>query len=168
MRSPAVTLLAACSFLIAGVVSAQTPADTTPRISAVSDPVLSVTKARALAIIPGAGHFYANESGRGKWVIGGMTGLMLFMSLVTIGDCLADTFEGSGDRCENPSSTKADVAAYSFIGVWAWSIYDAGHAARRTNARRSAASLHVGLRHYATASGRQTRAVRVGMRLAFR
>ncbi len=172
MRSLAVTLAVAGSFLMTGALPAQTPADTTPRISAAPGPVLSVTKARALALIPGAGHFYADESGRGLGVIGGMTGLVLGLSLLTLGDCLADAFDGSSNRCEK-SSPAEDVATVAFFSVWAWSIYDAGRAARRTNAhranaRRSGASLQVGLRHYANASGRQIRGVRMGLSLPFR
>lgn len=172
MRSLAVTLAVAVSLLIPGVLLAQTPADTTSRISAAVGSDLSVTKARSLALIPGAGHFYANENGRALGVIGGMTGLVVAMSFLALGDCLADAFEGGGNRCEKASPAE-DVASVAFFGVWAWSIYDAGRAARRTNARRtnarrSAASLQVGLRRYATTSGRQARGVRLGLSLAFR
>ncbi len=173
MRSLAVTLAVAGSILFLSCLPAQTPADTTSRISAVPGSGLSVTKARALALIPGAGHFYADESGRGLGVIGGMTGLVVAMSFLALGDCLADAFDGSSNRCEK-ASTAEDVATVAFLGVWAWSIYDAGHAARRTNARRtsarrSAASFRVGLGHtYATANGRQRRGVRLGLSLPFR
>lgn len=93
----------------------------------------SPTAARLIGIFPGAGHFYAGEPGRGLAFFGGTAGVLVVGALLIAGDCVAETLNNV-DKCDSP--VLENVATAAFLGVWGWSIYDAGLAARRTNARR--------------------------------
>lgn len=93
-----------------------------------------VTTARLLAIIPSVGHGYAGEGGRGLAVAGGLVGIVAISGLLMAADCVGDALdaESAGECAGGPLAVATGIA---FYGVWGWSIYDAGHAARRTNAR---------------------------------
>ena len=138
-------------------VSAQTAPDSMPPVAV---PGKSVALARVIGIIPGAGHVYAGRWTRGLGFVGGMFGVATLTGLLLVGDCLADALSSSGD-CKSTAIENLGVAA--FYGVWAWSIYDAGVTARRTNARRSGPSLNLALSKRPTASGHDTRALNLGL-----
>ena len=92
----------------------------------------SVATARVLGIVPGAGHVYAGETRRAIGFVGSMAGVLALGTLSFAEDCLADVLVEPVD-C---GFRTADVTVIAFYGLWAWSIYDAGRAAQRTNARR--------------------------------
>lgn len=90
------------------------------------------TTARVLGIIPGLGHLYAGERGRGALVAGTFVGLVVIGSAAVFGDCMA---EWSEPDCG--SSVVSDVVIpVALIGTIGYSIWDAGRAAHRTNLRR--------------------------------
>jgi len=110
----------------------------------------SPTLARAIGILPGAGHMYAGETGKGFAYLGGMVGVMVLSSMLVVTDCTAGAVvRDSEDSC--PSSLLMNAAATATLGIWGWSIYDAGRAANRTNARRG---LRVSMRLVPTMRGR--------------
>ena len=126
----------------------------------------SVTTARLLAIVPSAGHFYAGEGRRGLTFLGGMAGVLLIGTLAVVGDCIADYDAPSEEACENDFRDTAITVA--FYGIWGWSIYDAGLAARRTNARRSTgASLMIAPSRVSVA-GRGASGLNVGITIPAR
>lgn len=92
----------------------------------------SATAARIIGIIPGAGHMYAGETGRGFAYMGGTLGILLVGSLAVATDCVAEGIAGS----ECKPDPMLDVVTVATLGLWAWSIYDAGNAAHRTNVKR--------------------------------
>lgn len=133
--------------------------------------------AATLAIIPGAGHVYAGEGGRGLRVLGGIAGFSLAMGFLAVADCMVDlTSDSTTDElCE--SSAVENVGSAVLLGIWGWSIVDAGKAANRTNRRLVEASklaqlarvpLTVQLSRRPTASGDDARAVNVGLRFNLR
>jgi hypothetical protein len=92
------------------------------------------TLARVIGVLPGVGHMYAGETGRGFAYLGGTLGMMMLSGMMLATDCAVDAVAGNGDdQCPGSLSSNAVFAA-SF-GVWGWSIYDAGRAANRTNER---------------------------------
>jgi hypothetical protein len=93
--------------------------------------------ARTYGIIPGLGHVYAGEIG---------SGLILYITTTSsiVGAAMGglDCFdESSGeDGCHG----RAIVALAFGLGIWGWSVYDAGRAAERANAkRRLRVSVHL-------------------------
>lgn len=124
----------------------------------------SVTTARLLAILPSAGHIYAGETGRGLAFLGGMAGVLAIGTLAIVGDCIASY---SSAECEENSSRDTAIAV-AFYGLWGWSIYDAGSAARRTNARRGFASSTILVEPLAHRSieGMTSRGLKLGARFA--
>lgn len=133
---------------------APTPAAAPQQSVSVKDP----TTARLLGIVPGAGHMYAGEIGPGLLYMGGtaVVGVMGFWVV------FADCFNFVNDPCDHPWLPYAWVG--TTLGVWGWSIYDAGHAAQRTNARRG---LHVATfvtpAMMTSADARRVPAVRLGL-----
>jgi hypothetical protein len=91
----------------------------------------SATAARIIGIIPGAGHMYAGETGRGFAYMGGTLGILLVGSVAVAADCVAEGITGS----ECKPDPMLDVVTVATLGLWAWSIYDAGNAAHRRNAK---------------------------------
>ena len=87
----------------------------------------SPTAARVIGIVPGAGHVYAGEVGRGLQHFGVTVGTLMLASLMLAADCTGS---------ENCDDIRPAVAMLAGLGYWGWSIYDAGHAAERANARR--------------------------------
>ena len=138
-------------------VSTATQADTT--VSALKSP----TTARVIGIIPGAGHMYAGEVGRGFLYLGGTLGILVAGALVSVADCYADLFSPAQDCGSNTAETVTLIAAG---GLWVWSIVDAGRAARRTNAKHAAsASLILEPARIPVARGADHTGVRLGLRI---
>jgi hypothetical protein len=82
--------------------------------------------ARIIGIFPGAGHIYACE------VLRGLGYYIITTSTIVAGTVLAGLDCSSSETCG-----KSDPVAIALgIGIWGWSIYDAGRAAERTNAKR--------------------------------
>jgi hypothetical protein len=97
----------------------------------------SPTLARVIGVLPGAGHMYAGEPGKGFAYLGGIAGVLVLSTMLFVTDCLADAVAGganSADPC--PATLLENATAAATLGIWGWSIYDAGRAANRTNAPR--------------------------------
>ena len=95
------------------------------------EPPKSPTTARIIGIIPGAGHMYAGEVGHGFAYMGGTAGLVFLSAAAALGGCLDD---GPGGTCG--PTVAANVFAVGALGLWGWSIYDAGRAVKRVEARK--------------------------------
>ena len=109
----------------------------TPAVSAQEDSQAagrdkSPMAARAIGIIPGAGHMYAGETRRGFMYLGGTAGVLLLGSVALATGCAGAAL--ADEDCHADQSL--DVLTAVILGVWGWSIYDAGRAAHRTNAKR--------------------------------
>jgi hypothetical protein len=100
-------------------------------------------------LVPGGGHFYAGESKKGAFLLGGS------IAAVTAG--LAGTI-ASGDRCERDLQfdafnrcvrdngfnwTPFALGAMAAIGIHLYGLIDADDAARRANTRRQGATGRV-------------------------
>jgi hypothetical protein len=119
--------------------------------------------ARVIGIVPGAGHIYAGETMRGLGYLGATAGIIVLGGTLLAAECVGSL----GESCEN--SNTEDVATVAALGVWAWSIYDAGRAAHRTNAkRRLRVSLIVAPVRSTLARGADGRALDLGLSLATR
>lgn len=155
MRRTMLVLLAA-STLGAPRLDAQDSA----RVAATGDK--SPMAARVIGIIPGAGHMYAGETGRGLAYMGGTVGIFLIGATAMLADCYDDLL-GTEDNCE--SSNTGDFAAAAVLAFWGWSIYDAGRAAHRTNAKRRQmrVSLILAPRMPTSSATRGGRGVTVGL-----
>lgn len=140
--------------------STATQADTT--VPALKDP----TAARLIGIIPGAGHMYAGEVGRGFLYLGGTLGLFVAAGIASVSHCIEYSLFGfDPPDCErSPEEVLALIAAG---GLWVWSIFDAGRAARRTNAKRAArVSPVIEPTHNPAALGDNGTTVRLGVRIS--
>jgi hypothetical protein len=123
----------------------------------------SPATARVLGILPGAGHMYAGEVRRGFAYLGAVVGILAATSIASVAECAGDVYES-----DCGSSTTATIGAVAAIGVWGWSIYDAGLAARRTNTRaHRPASLIAEPVRLPTAEGDRI-AVRLGLSIPVR
>jgi TM2 domain-containing membrane protein YozV len=139
--------------------AAATQADTT--VVALKSP----TTARVIGIIPGAGHMYAGEVGRGFLYLGGTVGLVFVAALAGVTHCLDDAIWSDQSDCDG--GTAATVGFIAAGGLWVWSIVDAGRAARRANAKRVArASLIIEPTRTPVAPGGDRTAVRLGLRIS--
>ena len=97
-----------------------------------SDGPKNPTTARVLGIVPGLGHLYAGEPGRGALVGGTFVALVVIGTTAAMGDCM-----GNWSESECGSSAVTDVVIpVALIGTIGFSIWDAGRAAHRTNVRR--------------------------------
>jgi hypothetical protein len=101
------------------------------------DPV----SARVLgAIIPGAGHVYAGEYGRGLGYYYGTVGTIGMGAMTYVLDKCAFSFL-SLEPCKSPPAWPHQVAGVAIVaygaGVWVYSAIDAGHAAERANKRHA-------------------------------
>jgi hypothetical protein len=142
--------------------STATQADTT--VSAPKSP----STARVIGIIPGAGHMYAGEVGRGFLYLGGTLSLVFVAALAGFADCL-DNVNFLSDQTDCGGSTAETVSLVAAGGLWVWSIVDAGRAARRTNAKRAAsASLILEPTRIPVARGDDHSGVRLGLRITTR
>ena len=104
-----------------------------PAPSSASSQFKDPAAARVIGIIPGAGHMYAGEPGRGVAYLGGVVGLTLAGAAMFLSDCASDIYRITSDGCESSSAGNGFLVVA--LGVWAWSIYDAGSAAHRENAK---------------------------------
>lgn len=127
----------------------------------------SPAAARVIGILPGAGHIYAGETGRGLAYMGGTVGVFLIGAAAMLAECYDDLL-GTEQDCE--SSSTGDIAAAATLALWGWSIYDAGRAAHRTNAKRrlTRASLIVAPSRSGSPARRVSRGVSLGLSLALR
>lgn len=132
----------------------------------------SPTTARLLGIVPGAGHVYAGEPRRGASVLGGMAGVLVVGSLLLAGECIGNAGGSAEDPCDSAVLETGVVVA--FLGIWGWSIYDAGEAAKRTNRRpRFGGAFRVrpvvvGMSRSGEAGSHASIEMRMGVRLAVR
>ena len=125
-------------------------------VVALKDPAV----ARLLGIIPGAGHMYAGEVGRGLLYFAGTLGIFATGGYITMSLAFTD----------QNTHRAAAIAGWSTIiatgGLWVWSIVDAGRAARRTNAKLARrTSLLFEPTRVPMANGGDRAAVRLGVRL---
>ena len=85
---------------------------------------------------------------------------------------LVDFAEDASSCGGDGSAVLVTLGGVATYGLWGWSIYDAGAAARGTNDRLSkranSSSLSVGLGRRPTASGHDARVLNVGLRLKVR
>ena len=124
------TMLVALIGLALGTTAAGAHAQEVSRVPGAKSP----TVARIVGIVPGAGHIYAGETSRGLGYMGAVAGGFMLASLALAAECYDDLL-GDENNC-GESTTTEDIAVAALLGVWAWSIYDAGRAAHRTNAKR--------------------------------
>ena len=154
--------LAGSLLFVATAASAQTSASTTTQPDTTVADLKNPTAARLLGIIPGAGHMYAGEVGRGLLVFVGTLGVLAAGSYVYASDC----FMQDSGKCDGGAAVGV-VAVIATSGLWVWSIVDAGRAARRTNAKRAAGtSLILEPTRIPTALGDDRAAVRLGVRIS--
>jgi hypothetical protein len=123
----------------------------------------SPTRARLTGIAPGMGHIYAGEPLSGVLYFSGVVGLLVASVAVTV-QC-PDDYGISDIEC--PSSTAEDALPVAMLGLWGWSIYDAGRAAQRTNAKqqRVRTSLILAPLRWSGAAG-GGRGVKLGLSIA--
>lgn len=125
----------------------------------------SPTAARVIGILPGAGHVYAGEPRRGLAYFGGTVGVLAIGSVLIAADCVGDVANSTESTCSSPALENGLLAV--FLGVWGWSIYDAGRAANRTNARRAVRTvLFVAPARVPAAGRNDARGLYAGLRLA--
>lgn len=134
--------------------------DATHRASSRRNPTI----ARALSILPGAGHVYAGAPSRGLvftagWAASGA------LAAIHLEDCLG--LLGS-DSCDAPGPLVAALSTIAFPVLWVWSAKDAGRVAERRNREAIAARPTVSAMRVMLPNGESARGVKVGVRLAFR
>jgi hypothetical protein len=147
------------------------PLSTVTQADNTASALKSPTTARLVGILPGAGHMYAGEVGRGFLYLGGTLGILLAGALVGVTDCLEEgissVFAPDQPDCGVPPAVTVSLIAAG--GLWVWSIVDAGRAARRTNAKRAASvSLVLEPTRIPVALGDDRTAVRLGLRISTR
>lgn len=118
------------------------------------------TTARWLGIMPGMGHVYAGEGGRGALLAGSFVAVAIASSAIEASKCPSYT---GGASCNADSRTAfAVLAGGALWGVIIFSVWDAGRAAHRTNKRNGV----LGSLSVARTAGIDGGAVyRVGLRL---
>jgi len=125
----------------------------------------SPTAARFIGIIPGAGHVYAGETSRGLAYFGGIVALGLVGGMALAVDCLDELAEPS-DSCG--SKTGENLLTAAILGVWGWSIYDAGRAAERTNRAHGLRTALILAPARSSGVGHGGRGVKIGLSFAGR
>lgn len=121
-------LLVLCISLPAGSAAAQQ--DSIP-----DRPQKSEAVATVLAVfLPGAGHVYAGETGRGL-LLAGATGLT-FMYGFADGQCKRPYDDVRSCELEK-NETLAAASFLTSLGLYAYSLWDAHRAVRRTNPQRN-------------------------------
>lgn len=109
-------------------------------------PRKSGTTATILALLlPGAGHIYAGEPGRGLLLMG--TGALAWGYAFSDGQCKRPYTDVR--TCELEKNDRlAGISLAAGLGIYAFSAWDAHRAVKRTNARRKRAvgSLNVSTR----------------------
>jgi hypothetical protein len=138
------------------------------QITATATERKSPTTARLIGVVPGAGHVYAGETRRGLAYLGGTAGLLVLGGVVLAAGCMAEGLANASDP-DCPSPVVENVFVGAVLGLWGWSIYDAGRAAHRTNARRGLrASLIVAPTRSPASNRRDRSAVRLGLSVGAR
>lgn len=100
-----------------------------------SQPLKSGTTATVLALLlPGAGHIYAGETGRGLLLMG--TGALAWGYAFSDGQCKRPYTDVRTCELEK-NETLAGISMAAALGVYAFSAWDAHRAVKRTNARRT-------------------------------
>jgi hypothetical protein len=93
-------------------------------------------------VVPGGGHMYSGETGKGLVLLGvGLGGIVLGTAMTTssIGASC------SGYSCQDDTNYVPMAAGYlAFLGSWIYGIVDADDSAHRMNARRGIAWLGSG------------------------
>jgi hypothetical protein len=118
-----------CAPLLALVLAATTlRSQDTARVAPPGPGAKSPTTARVIGIVPGAGHLYAGETRRGLTYFGATVGTFMLAGLMLGADCIGQ------ENCDE--SIEPTLVLLAAFGQWGWSIYDAGRAAERANARR--------------------------------
>ncbi len=146
--------------LIAGLSASATPL-AAQDLTCIETGDKNPTTARVVGVVPGAGHIYACEVLRGLGYFVGTLGIVGGGAAASALDCL----DLEGDGC----GRSFEVALVAAAGLWAWSIYDAGRAARRTNAKRRLRVSPVLTPGWLPARGRERRpALVVGLSLSVR
>jgi hypothetical protein len=107
-----------------------------------------------------------------------MLGIAGLTGVIMVAQCFREeSFFAPPDRNENycgANSPALVLGGLAFVGVWGWSIHDAGAAARRANVRAAGVArltqvpLTLGVTRRPTASGHDARALKVGMRFSVR
>ena len=104
-------------------------------------------------LLPGAGHLYAGEGGKGLLLMVGSVGALAAGTIMTINSGDEDAEVGY----DYDFSKGATDWTPSYIGLgvyavgWIYSVVDAGKAAERTNRKRGLSVLPVRLEPYAAA-----------------
>ncbi len=155
---------------------AQSPSDSLPVSAVVTRHAKYPALAATLGILPGAGHVYAGEYRRGLAVMGGIAGVALTTAFLAVGDCDGeDASNSSAESCDNDNVLAA--GGLLMLGIWGWSIVDAGMAANRTNRRAAEASklallsrvpVTLNMSRRPTANAGDVRALNVGLRFSVR
>ena len=164
------TRAALAGYLLFGTTAAaqQLPLSTATQADTTVWTLKSPSAARVIGIIPGAGHMYAGEVGRGFLYLGGTVSLVFVAALAGMADCL-DNIAFFSEQTSCGRSTAETVSLVAAGGLWVWSIVDAGRAARRTNAKRAAsASLILEPTRIPVARGDDHTGVRLGLRITLR
>lgn len=143
--------------------NAQTLAPTSVAPSAHVAGDKSPTMARVIGIFPGAGHVYAGEKMRGLQYFGATLGAVVLGGIMTVADCSTG---GSGASCE---ASGALLGPSLVLGVWGYTIYDAGRAAARTNAgNHMRVSLRIAPAHVGRVSTHDRLGVQLGLSIGAR
>ena len=136
-----------------------TPSDTT--VSGLKSP----TTARLLAIIPGVGHMYAGDKEGAIAVPALMSGILMAGVLVSAISCLPEPDADPPSDCDRTRPLK--ISGIVAGGLWLYSIFDAGRAAQRTNAKKTGrTSLLLEPTRMPVANGGDGGAVRLGLQIS--
>jgi hypothetical protein len=138
---------------------AQAP-DSTHRTPSQRNPTI----ARALSIVPGAGHVYAGAPVRGLAFTAGWAAAGA-LAVIHLEDCLG--LLGS-DSCDAPGPLVAAVSTIAVPVLWVWSGKDAGRVAERRNRDALAPRPTVSATRVMLPNGQSARGVKVGVRVALR
>lgn len=130
--------------------------------SANSAQAKSPTLARIIGILPGAGHMYAGETGRGFAYLGGILGVALIGGVALAANCIP------ADASDCDSAAGEAGLTVAVVGLWGWSIYDAGRAAHRTNFKRGVSTSLLIVPVRSTVSARGEYGLKLGVSFAAR
>lgn len=162
---PALRAVIAVSLLLVTTAGAQVPSGVTATepdttVSGLKSP----TAARLLAIIPGVGHMYAGDRDGAIAVPALMSGILMAGVIVSAISCLPEPDSDPERECDRGRPLK--ISGIVAGGIWLVSIFDAGRAAHRTNAKLARrTSLILEPATLADANGADRGAVRLGLQI---
>jgi hypothetical protein len=159
MRAVALAAAVITSSILPDALASQTP-DSTNRPHSLRNPTI----ARALSIVPGAGHMYAGAPVRGLAFTAGWAGAGA-LAAIYLEDCLGLL---GNDSCDAPGPVVATVSAIAVPVLWVWSAADAGRVAERRNRRALSTQPTVSATRIALPNGASAAAVKVGVLVSFR